>query len=304
VQLSPPPLFKQGTPALIKLVACLIVSLTLMILDYQFKALGEVRSIASYLLTPLQSVMLLPRSALRGSYDYLTSKSSLEEQNETLVKRVAELTLLANQSESLMSENAQLRRLIGIQEQSRFKILISQILYSPSNPLSQRIVIDRGASDNIKAGQGVSDHQGIVGQVVRVLENKSEVALLDDRDMVIPVQVSRNGLRGALYGNGRGQALELRHMAAVSDLQVGDVLMTSGIDGVYPPGFPVATIEKIDRNVDKNFAHVYCSPVGGVNRFRHVMILFYDAGFGGKPIPQKSDKPAESKSNRLYRGKP
>ena len=304
MQLSPPPLFKQGTPALIKLAACLVVSLTLMVLDYQFKALGEVRSIASYLLTPLQSVMLLPRAALRNSYDYLTSKSSLEEQNEALVKRVAELTLLANQSELLMAENAQLRRLIGIQEQTRFKILISQILYSPNNPLSQRIVIDRGASDGIKPGQGVSDHQGIVGQVVRVLENKSEVALLDDRDMVIPIQVARNGLRGALYGNGRGQALELRHMAAVSDLQVGDVLMSSGIDGVYPPGFPVATIEKIDRNVDKNFAHVYCTPVGGVNRFRHVMILFYDAGFGPKPTPHKSDKPAETKSNRLYRGKP
>jgi rod shape-determining protein MreC len=165
-------------------------------------------------------------------------------------------------------------------------------------------VIDRGASSNISAGQAVADHQGIVGQVVRVMENKSEVALLDDRDMIIPIQVARNGLRGALHGNGRGRPLELRHMAAVSDLQVGDVLMTSGIDGVYPPGFAVATVDKIDRNVDKNFAYVYCSPVGGVNRFRHVMILFYDAGYGPKPDPAKSNKQADNKSNRLYRGKP
>jgi rod shape-determining protein MreC len=275
-----------------------------MVVDYQFKALGEVRSIVSYLLTPLQNVMLLPRGVIEGSYDYLTTKSSLEEQNELLVKRVAELTLLANQSESLMSENAQLRKLIGIQEQTRFKILISQILYSPSNPISQRVVINRGASDGIKEGQGVSDHQGIVGQVVRVLENKSEVALLDDRDMVIPVQVSRNGTRGALYGNGRGQSLELRHMASLTDLQVGDVLMTSGIDGVYPPGFPVATIEKIDRNIDKNFARIYCAPIGGVNRFRHVMILFYDSGFGSRPAPPEINKPVSNKSNSLYRGKP
>lgn len=303
MQLSSPPLFKQGTPAFIKLAACLLVSLALMVIDYQYKALGDVRSIASYLLTPLQSVMLLPRSAIQGTYDYLTSKGSLEVQNEALVKRVAELTLLANQSESLMSENTQLRQLIGIKDQSRFKILISQILYSPSNPLSQRVVIDRGASDGIKEGQGVSDHQGIIGQVVRVLENKSEVALLDDRDMVIPVQVSRNGTRGALYGNGRGRPLELRHMAALNDLQVGDVLMTSGIDGVYPPGFPVATIEKIDRDIDKNFARIHCTPVGGVNRFRHVMILFYDSGFGAKPAPPENNKPANNKSNSLYRGK-
>jgi rod shape-determining protein MreC len=228
----------------------------------------------------------------------------LEQENEALTKRVAELTLLANQSELFMAENAQLRKLIGIQEQTRFKILIAQILYSPANPISQRVVIDRGASDNISAGQAVSDHQGIVGQVVRVLENKSEVALLDDRDMVIPIQVARNGLRGALHGNGRGQPLELRHMAAVSDLQVGDVLMTSGIDGVYPPGFAVATIDKIERNVDKNFARIYCSPVGGVNRFRHVMILFYDAGFGGRPDQAKSIKPTDIKSNQRYRGKP
>lgn len=304
MQLSPPPLFKQGTPALIKLAACLLISLILMVVDYQFKAMGQVRSIASFLLTPFEAIMLAPRDGLVASYDYLTTKSSLEQENEALTKRVAELTLLANQSELFMSENAQLRKLIGIQEQTRFKILISQILYSPNNPLSQRVVIDKGASSNINPGQAVADHQGIIGQVVRVMEDKSEVALLDDRDMVIPIQVARNGLRGALHGNGRGRPLELRHMAAISDLQVGDILMTSGIDGVYPPGFAVATVDKIERNVDKNFAYVYCSPVGGVNRFRHVMILFYDAGFGSRPESLKSIKPADNKSNRLYRGKP
>ena len=302
MQLSPPPLFKQGTPALIKLAVCLLASLTLMVLDYQFRAIDQVRSIASFLLTPVETVMLWPRDLLRGGYDYLTTKSTLEEQNEALVKRVAELTLLANQSELFMTENAQLRKLIGIQEQTRFKILIAQILYNPPNPLSQKVIIDRGASSNITPGQAVADHQGIVGQVVRVMENRSEVALLDDRDMVIPVQVARNGLRAALYGNGRGSPLELRHMAAVSDLQVGDVLMTSGIDGVYPPGFAVATIDKIDRNVDKNFAYVYCSPVGGVNRFRHVMVLFYDAAFGSRPSDNKNNRSAETKSNRLNRG--
>ena len=92
-------------------------------------------------------------------------------------------------------------------------------------------------------------------------------------------------------------------MAAVSDLQVGDILMTSGIDGIYPPGFAVATIDKIDRNVDKNFAYIYCSPVGGVNRFRHVMVLFYDAGFGPRPVNERNLKGTETKSNRLYRGK-
>ena len=281
-----------------------MVSLILMVSDYQFKTMGAARSIASYLLTPFETIMLAPRDILLASYDYLTTKGSLEQENEALTKRVAELTLLANQSELFMSENAQLRKLIGIQEQSRFKILISQILYTPNNPLSQRVVIDRGANSNITPGQAVSDHQGIVGQVVRVMENKSEVALLDDRDMIIPIQIARNGLRGALHGNGRGRPLELRHMAAVSDIQVGDVLMTSGIDGVYPPGFAVATVDKIDRNVDKNFAYIYCSPVGGVNRFRHVMILFYDGGFGPRPDPSKSTKPLENKSNRLYRGKP
>ena len=303
MQLSSPPLFKQGTPALIKLAVCLLLSIVLMVVDFQFNAMAPIRSVASYLLTPVESLMLLPRNISIGTYEYLTSKGSLEQENEALVKRVAELTLLANQSELLLAENAHLRKLIGISEQSRFKILISQILYNPPNPLSQKVIIDRGESSGIKAGQAVSDHQGIIGQVVRVMENKSEVALLDDRDMAIPVQVSRNGLRGALYGNGRGRSLELKHMPAVSDLEVGDVLMTSGIDGVYPPGFAVATIDKIERNVDKNFAYVYCSPVGGLNRFRHVMVLFYDPGFGPRPAPS-TNKTAETKSNRLYRGKP
>ncbi|MBU3542504.1 rod shape-determining protein MreC [Polynucleobacter sp. MWH-Loch1C5] len=305
MQLSPPPLFKHGTPALLKLALCLLISLALMIADSQFKALEQIRSIANVLISPIQAVMQAPRNFLRASYDYLTTKGSLEVENENLNKRVAELTLLANQSELLLSENAQLRNLIGIAQQSRFKILISEILFSPPNPLSQRIIIDRGANDNISLGQGVADHQGIVGQVVRVMENRSEVALLDDRDMVIPIQVARNGLRGALYGNGRGRPLELRHMAAISDLQVGDILMTSGIDGIYPPGFAVATIDKIDRNVDKNFASVYCSPIGGVNRFRHVMILFYDANYGPRPTANTpSVNNAPNKPSRLYRGKP
>lgn len=303
MSLSAPPLFKQGTPALIKLAACLIVSILLMVLDVRYQALEGVRSVTSYLLTPIEKIMLLPRDALWASYDYLTTKGSLEEQNEALNKRVAELTLLASQSELLMAENAQLRKLIGIQEQAKFKILIAQVLYSSPNPLSQKIIIDRGAQDQIHPGQAIADHQGVLGQVVRVMENKSEVALLDDRDMVIPIQVARNGLRGALYGNGRGNPLELRHMAAVSDIQVGDILMTSGIDGVYPPGFAVATVDKIDRNVDKNFANVYCSPVGGVNRYRHLLVLFYEAGFGPKPADKQS-KTIETKSNRLYRGKP
>lgn len=303
MQLSPPPLFKKGTPAAVKLAGCIVLSVLLMILDIRYKALEGVRSVSTTLIAPLEWTMTLPRSMFRSTYDYFTTKGALEIRNEQLEKQVGELTLLANQYEQAMSENAHLRKLIGIQEQTRFKILISQILFNPPNSLSQRVVIDRGEVDQIKPGQAVADDQGILGQVVRVMENRSEVALLDDRDMSIPIQVSRNGLRGVLYGAGRGKYLELRHISANSDIQVGDVLMTSGIDGIYPPGFQVAVVDKIERVTEKNFANIYCLPQGGLNRYRHVMVLFYDSHFGPKPNYDRTPK-AETKSNRLYRGKP
>jgi len=233
--------------------------------------------------------MMAPRNAFEATSEYFTTRSTLDQENQVMKVRQAELSLLANQSEFLMVENQNLRELMALQKQVPFKTLPVEILFNPPNPISQRIVINRGSNDGLKLGNPIANDSGILGQVVRLYERSAEVSLLEDRDFAVPVQVARNGLRAAVFGAGRGNPLELRYLPVASDLEVGDILLTSGIDGVYPPGFAVAVISKIERNVDKNSSNVFCVPVAAVNRYRQALAFLYDPQFDAKaPTNNKS----------------
>lgn len=253
-----------------------------MLIDFRFKALDPIRNNVNWILRPLEYVMMAPRNAFEATSEYFTTKSTLDQENQVMKVRQAELSLLANQSEFLMVENQNLRELMTLQKQVPFKTLPVEILFNPPNPISQRIVINRGSNDGLKLGNPIANDSGILGQVVRLYERSAEVSLLEDRDFAVPVQVARNGLRAAVFGAGRGNPLELRYLPVASDLEVGDILLTSGIDGVYPPGFAVAVISKIERNVDKNSSNVFCVPVAAVNRYRQALALLYDPQLDAK----------------------
>ena len=146
----------------------------------------------------------------------------------------------------------------------------------------------------------IANDAGILGQVVRIYDHSAEVSLLEDRDFAVPVQVARNGLRAAVFGAGRGNPLELRYLPVASDLEVGDVLITSGIDGVYPPGFAVAVISRIERNADQNSSNVFCVPVSPVNRYRQALAFLYDPLWDAKAsaITNKSVVPTTNAPGR------
>ncbi|WP_286296836.1 rod shape-determining protein MreC [Polynucleobacter sp. TUM22923] len=277
-----PPLFRQGIPALVKLIVCLSVSAALMLIDFRFKALDPIRNNLNWLLRPLEYAMMMPRNAYEASSEYFTTRGTLDQENRDMRVRQAELSLLANQSEFLLIENQNLRQLMGLQKQVPFKTLPVEILFNPPNPISQRIVVNRGSSGGLNLGNPIANDEGILGQVVRLYENSAEVSLLEDRDFAVPVQIARNGLRAAVFGAGRGNPLELRYLPIASDLEVGDVLITSGIDGIYPPGFAVAVISRIERNADKNSANVFCVPAAPVNRYRQALALLYDPQWDAK----------------------
>jgi rod shape-determining protein MreC len=277
-----PPLFRQGIPALVKLIVCLSVSAALMLIDFRFKALDPIRNNLNWLLRPLEYAMMMPRNSYEASSEYFTTRGTLDQENRDMRVRQAELSLLANQSEFLLIENQNLRQLMGLQKQVPFKTLPVEILFNPPNPISQRIVVNRGSSDGLNLGNPIANDEGILGQVVRLYENSAEVSLLEDRDFAVPVQIARNGLRAAVFGAGRGNPLELRYLPIASDLEVGDVLITSGIDGIYPPGFAVAVISRIERNADKNSANVFCVPAAPVNRYRQALALLYDPQWDAK----------------------
>ena len=260
-----------------------------MLIDFRFKALDPIRNNLNWILRPLEYVMMAPRNAFEASSEYFTTRSTLDQENQVMKVRQAELSLLANQSEFLMVENQNLRELMALQKQVAFKTLPVEILFNPPNPISQRIVINRGSNDGLKLGNPIANDSGILGQVVRLYERSAEVSLLEDRDFAVPVQVARNGLRAAVFGAGRGNPLELRYLPVASDLEVGDILLTSGIDGVYPPGFAVAVISKIERNADKNSSNVFCVPVAAVNRYRQALAFLYDPQFDAK-APTVSNK--------------
>lgn len=254
-----------------------------MLIDFRFKALDPIRDQLNWVLRPLEYGMQIPRLFFETSSDYLTSRATLAKENEVMKQRQTELSLLANQSELLRVENQNLRQLLSLQKEVPYKTLPVEILYNPTNPISQRVIIDRGTVDGLKLGNPIANDSGILGQVVRLYDRSAEVSLLEDRDFAVPVQVARNGLRAAVFGAGRGNLLELRYLPVASDLEVGDILLTSGIDGVYPPGFAVAMISRIERNVDKNTSNVFCVPVASINRHRQALALLYDPQWDAKP---------------------
>ena len=154
---------------------------------------------------------------------------------------------------------------------------MSEILYDARDPFSRKLVMDRGARNGIELGQPVIDDLGVVGQVTRVFPFTSEVTLLTDKDHAIPVQVLRSGVRSVAYGRGQSGSLELRFMASNADIQKGDVLMTSGIDGVYPAGLAVATVMSVETKTADSFARILCLPTAGVSRNRQLLVLLTDA---------------------------
>jgi rod shape-determining protein MreC len=177
--------------------------------------------------------------------------------------------------EQLSLENTRLRNLLSLRERLKTTGIAAQVLYDAADPYTRKVVIDKGLADKVMGGSPVLDEQGVIGQVTRVYPLLSEVTLLTDRDHAIPVLNTRTGARGVAFGDAstHADAMELRFMAANADVAVGDLLTTSGVDGVYPPGLPVARVEKVDRKVDAVFARIYCIPLGLVAGASHVMVL-------------------------------
>ena len=284
---SSPTLFNHGAPYL-KLIFFLLLGVVIIFADFKLHATEQIRAIGNHVLFPIQILLSKPGMYLDLSSDYFQTRSSIKKQLEEQSSQIDNLRLMANQAEALESENSHLRKLLALQQKASIKSLSAEIIYNPTAPNSQKLVINRGAFDGVKLGMPISSDVGIVGQVVRVFESSSEVALLEDRDFSIPILVERNGLRAVLFGVGRSEPLELRYVNSLADLDVGDHLITSGIDGTYPPGIPVAIITKIDRSSDNSGAIIACKPIAKLNHYRHLSVLLYQPN-NIAPTPTESE---------------
>jgi rod shape-determining protein MreC len=298
MEYSPPPLFKQGPSALARLIFFVVLALALLISDARYKTLEMVRAVLDIGLYPLQRAALVPRDVIVGATSFVISTATLRSDNQKLIAKNLQLSVEANRNASLAAENAHLRALVGLAAQVGPQPLPAEIQYDMRDPFTQKVVIGRGSQQGVQNGSPVVSEDGMVGQITRVFPMQSEVTLLTDKDQAVPVQIVRTGLRGVVYGTSTGHELELRFVPISADIVAGDELVTSGLDGVYPPGLPVAKVVRVDKLADTAFARVVCLPVAAVRGARDVLVLRYQSG-----IPPRPEREAEPGAQKDAKGK-
>lgn len=296
MEYSPPPLFKQGASARAKVVIFSLIAIALLVVDARLQTLGAIRQVVGTALYPLQRLAMMPRDAAFGVGEYFSTLTRTQEKNRQLLRQQALNAQTLQQVQLMAAENAHLRRLLGASERLAVKSLMAEILYDARDPFTRKIVLDRGSQQGVKPGQPVIDDTGVVGQVTRVFPFTAEVTLLTDKDQAIPVQVVRSGLRSVAYGQGQSGALDLRFMPANADIRKGDVLVTSGIDGIYPAGLAVARVSQVEHKSSDAFAKIVCQPAAGIDSNRQLLVLLTEFQMpAGEPAPASAPAPAPPK---------
>jgi rod shape-determining protein MreC len=270
---TPPPFFKRGPAPLVRLFFFASLSLALLVIDARFRYADGLRTWLALGAYPLQRAATAPLELANALGAFFSTQAQLVAENERLRAKALAYSQDAQRYEASQAEAEQLRRLAGAQQRMPVRVVTAEVMYNGRDPYAHKLFIDRGAAHGVRPGSPVTDESGVVGQVTRVHALVSEVTLATGRDQAIPVQVVRNGLRAVAFGGGASGLLELRFMAANADIQTNDRLVTSGIDGIYPAGLPVATVVRIERDAENAFARVVCRPAAGVDRGRFVLVL-------------------------------
>lgn len=296
MQHSPPPLFKQGASARVKVVFFAILSIALLLVDSRINSLVRVRQVVGTALYPLQMLVLMPRDALKQVNSYFASGSELQKELSNLKHQQIRQTQDLQKSAMLASENAHLRRLLELQERTPGKSLTADILYDARDEYVRKIVLSKGSQHGVALGQPVIDERGVVGQVTRVFPLTSEVTLLTDKNQAIPVQVERSGMRSVITGRGRSAYLDMR-VTSNADIKLGDILVTSGLDGIYPAGLQVAKVAQVESKASTTFEVVLCTPLAGIEQHKQLLILLVET----HQLPPPESEEERAKKEKINR---
>ncbi len=270
---QPPPFFARGPSPLARLTFFSLLCFLLLITDGRYHYLQLVRQGASVVLYPLQVLATSPFSLASSVSDYFVSQSELQRENAELKTKNLQYGAQLQTLPALQEENQRLRKLLDATRNVQGSAMLAEILYASRDPISHSVVVDKGSEHAVAAGSAVVDEIGVVGQVTRVYPFVSEVTLITDKDQPVPIKVLRNGLRAVVFGSGSRDQLELKYMAVDADIKKDDELVTSGIDGTYPPGLPVAKVVSVERDPALPFASITAVPAAGVDRQSEVIIL-------------------------------
>jgi rod shape-determining protein MreC len=294
---TPPPFFRQGYSALTKLIFFTALSVFMMVADTRFTVVAPLRSGIAAGLAPVQRSLLVPIDLALGGNDYLQGLTKALAAEDAARKQLVQQAEQAQSAERLANENRQLRGLLELKPGLTVKSVAAEVMYEAADPFSRKLYIDRGLAQGLAPGSPVITEGGVIGQVTRVYPLTSEVTLLTDRDAAIPLLNTRTQLRAAAFGGvAQGSALELRFVSANTDVQVGDVLHTSGVDGIYPPGLPVAKVKLVEKQADGGFTRVELAPLASVDRVRHVLVLEpLKNQLPPPPVPEPASAPVKGK---------
>lgn len=264
-------MFTRRPGAAVLLAVWSALAISLILVDARFNGLNWLRSGIATLFYPLQVAARAPFHLGTEVRDFLVQHHALQRENAALRATHLRYSAQLARIQSLQLENNALRSQLGLRQTASYQAVSVEILSVPRDPFSRRVILDRGANSAIQAGAPVVDGLGLVGQVTGVFPLSSEVTLISDRNQAVPAQIQRTGQRVLVYGD--GMALEVRYLPTHADIQLGDVLVTSGIDRVYPAGLAVARVTNIARPTDNPYARVTCLPIAGVEKSRVLMVL-------------------------------
>jgi rod shape-determining protein MreC len=294
----PPAFFVRGPSPFARLTFFAALSLALMAVDARLHYLTEVRQGFTVLLHPLEVIAHSPIVAYDATRDFLTRQNLLVEDNDALRQKNLKQAADLQRFNALQAENDHLRDLLKAARQTPQPGKLAEIIHVSRDPFTQKVIVNLGTQQGIMAGQAAIDEYGVIGQVTQVYPFSSEVTLVTDKDLAIPVQIERNGLRAIAFGYGRDSTIDLPYLPMNVDIHEGDKLVTSGIDGVYPSGLAVAKVSRIERNADSPFAHIVCTPLAGIDSHRQILLLTM---VNVPPAPTEDTKPVINKSRHASR---
>ena len=266
--------FVNSSSAVRKTFFALLLALLLMTVDNYTSVFDSTKSHISQLFIPLQLLANFPYQMKEWVGMNTTSRTKLEQKNVSLEKERLILLGQLQRSAELAAENLRLRQLLNATELLMQSVLVTEVIGVSPNPVNHTVTVDRGTNDGVYIGQPVLDADGLMGQVVEVYENYSKVLLITDINHALPVQVLRNGLRSIVEGISDFNLMALRFVSPTVDIEEGDKLVSSGLGGRFPMGYPVGTVSSISQKPGEKFMEIKVIPSAKLDRSRHLLLVF------------------------------
>jgi len=263
-----------ATPATVRVLVMIALSVAMMLIDNRTQQFEKLRNILQTVVYPVMFISTIPREMIRGVSGTMETSSNLQTENESLRQENLLLHSRLEKLHSLEADNRRLKRLLGQSEQIAEQVLLAELVEVSLEPYTQQISLNKGSGDNVYVGQPVINGDGVIGQVVHTSQFQSTVTLLTDPGSAIPVMVMRNGLRGVLFGTGVRNKLAMPYLTADADIRIGDLLVSSGMGGRFPTGYPVATVTDVIQKPSDEFLTINTLPVTQLDHGREVLLIW------------------------------